>query len=839
VRMLGRLGVRPRLLLAFLGISIFAIIAAATAFYSFLKIGSALDEITEQKSPSAIISLELSRHAERVVTAAPTLLTVSSGEAKKRLSAQIAGEVEALNRMAASLSSRDVELERRQLIKHAVAELGRNLQAFDELVSMRLLLAGERKRRMEELLAAHRKTQRLFAPWTRVLENKIKHLRDAFALGSTDRRSREAAERSLTETLTLRTRIQTGQKFAAGVYERLLEIATSDKPGRIAVLSVRAQKLTRNLAAMVSHLDPKLAARLGEQVAVFRGLLDGRQSLPALRIDELAAVRDAEKLLAQNKNLSRQLTAAVDGLVDVAKGDISTATLTARAIQRRSSLALAAVVGLSVLCSVAIGLHIARGLIARLTGLSASMLAIAQGDLEASIPDSGHDEIGQMAEALVTFRDNARELKEANIREVQAARARLIDAIESVSEGFSLFDSDDRLVICNKRYQEMLFPNASINIHPGMTFESIARLALQLGYIRDAEAGQEAWLDKRLATHRGPGEPQIQRRTDGRWILISERRTEDGGIVGVYSDITEMKEREDQLSEKSLALETLANQLAKYLSPQVYQSIFSGKQEVRVASKRKKLTVFFSDIADFTITTEKLESEELTNLLNHYLEEMSGIALAHGATIDKYVGDAIIGFFGDPETRGVKEDALACVQMALSMRDRLRELDDIWQSWGIERPFRVRIGVNTGFCTVGNFGSEDRMDYTIIGGGVNLAARLQQAAPLGEILVSYETYSHVKDKIYCKSHDQINAKGITDPVATYKVVDSYERLGEEHHVIHEKQQHLKIDADLDAMSPSELSRAMVALRSASQQASRIGKALGISKKNGRPGKPGR
>ncbi len=114
-----------------------------------------------------------------------------------------------------------------------------------------------------------------------------------------------------------------------------------------------------------------------------------------------------------------------------------------------------------------------------------------------------------------------------------------------------------------------------------------------------------------------------------------------------------------------------------------------------------------------TSSVPYLQSEDLTNLLNHYLTEMSKIALDHGATIDKYVGDAIIAFFGDPETRGVKEDARACVNMA--MQRRMRELRSEWLDMGLERPFEVRIGINTGFCTVGNFGSEDRMDYTIIG----------------------------------------------------------------------------------------------------------------------------
>src|SRR5207248_2724131 len=112
---------------------------------------------------------------------------------------------------------------------------------------------------------------------------------------------------------------------------------------------------------------------------------------------------------------------------------------------------------------------------------------------------------------------------------------------------------------------------------------------------------------------------------------------------------------------------------------------------------RKKLTVFFSDIVNFTATTDDLESEELTALLNHYLTEMSKIALEHGATIDKYIGDAILAFFGDPETKGIREDARACVDMAIAMQRRMGELQSEWLDTGLERPFQLRIGISTGY----------------------------------------------------------------------------------------------------------------------------------------------
>lgn len=217
------------------------------------------------------------------------------------------------------------------------------------------------------------------------------------------------------------------------------------------------------------------------------------------------------------------------------------------------------------------------------------------------------------------------------------------------------------------------------------------------------------------------------------------------------------------------SLENVSRQLSKYISPQLYQAILNGEQEVKVESRRKKLTVFFSDIVGFTETTEQLQSEELTSLLNEYLTEMSQIAQKHGANFDKFIGDAIVLYFGDPETRGTKEDAAACVRMAIEMQRKMKTLQSTWRDRGLDRPFQIRIGINTGFCTVGNFGSEDRMDYTIIGGEVNLAARLEGMVEPGGILLANETYQLVKDWVVAEEADSINVKGIARPVVTYRV----------------------------------------------------------------------
>ena len=259
-------------------------------------------------------------------------------------------------------------------------------------------------------------------------------------------------------------------------------------------------------------------------------------------------------------------------------------------------------------------------------------------------------------------------------------------------------------------------------------------------------------------------------------------------------------------------LGSIAQKLAKYLSPQHYQSIFSGEKDVVVSTERKKLTIFFSDVVNFTATTERLQPEELTALLNEYLTEMSQIAARHGGTVNKFIADAILIFFGDPSTRGVAEDARACLQMAFEMQRRLAELNVQWRKHGIEEPFRCRMGINTGYCNVGNFGSEQRMDYTIIGAEANLAARLQSIAKPNGIVLSYETFALVSDMVRAQALEPITLKGIGRPVVPY-VVEGADAEAEQP-VIAEHTPGLDLFLDMRAVNPASAARIARALEDA-------------------------
>jgi adenylate cyclase len=226
-----------------------------------------------------------------------------------------------------------------------------------------------------------------------------------------------------------------------------------------------------------------------------------------------------------------------------------------------------------------------------------------------------------------------------------------------------------------------------------------------------------------------------------------------------------------ELQSANDSLASLSTKISRYIPPQIYKSIFSGEKDVTIHTERKKLTIFFSDIQNFTATTERLQPEQITQLLNEYFTEMSAIAQKHGGTIDKFIGDAMLIFFGDPETRGDRADAQACLRMAWNMQRRLVELNAKWRPSGIEHPFMARMGINSGYCNVGNFGSSDRMDYTIVGAEANLAARLQSIAEPGGIVVSYETFALTRDIITAHPLPPITIKGLNRESIPYSVDD--------------------------------------------------------------------
>lgn len=215
---------------------------------------------------------------------------------------------------------------------------------------------------------------------------------------------------------------------------------------------------------------------------------------------------------------------------------------------------------------------------------------------------------------------------------------------------------------------------------------------------------------------------------------------------------------------------SVINKLTRFVPPQVWEPIVKMDSPVSVSNKRAKLTIMFSDIVGFTELSDSLSADNLADILNTYMHCMTLIANKHGAVLDKFTGDGMVCFFGEPDSRGVRQDALDCIAMAIDMRREMRTLRQKWRLMGFEGLY-IRIGISTGYCHVGNFGSNNRLSYTLIGKEANLASRLETSAGKDEILVSESTYDYVCHNYECQHAGTFQLKGFDEKISAWKVLD--------------------------------------------------------------------
>lgn len=219
-------------------------------------------------------------------------------------------------------------------------------------------------------------------------------------------------------------------------------------------------------------------------------------------------------------------------------------------------------------------------------------------------------------------------------------------------------------------------------------------------------------------------------------------------------------------------LERASACISHYVPQQLAARILSGDYVQYQRPQRYKITVVFSDIEGFTDASDRMEPEEFTDLLNEYLSEMAAIADRFGGTLNQIIGDAVMIFFGAPERGEDGELARRAVRMAIAMQRRMAELQRDWFARGFEMPWQIRVGVNTGTASVGDFGSIGRMTYSAVGMQTNIAARIQSYCEPGKVLLSHSTWALVHEELPCASRGTIEVKGIHYPLQVYEVEDA-------------------------------------------------------------------
>jgi adenylate cyclase len=235
-------------------------------------------------------------------------------------------------------------------------------------------------------------------------------------------------------------------------------------------------------------------------------------------------------------------------------------------------------------------------------------------------------------------------------------------------------------------------------------------------------------------------------------------------------EVTRLNRQLEARVEEQMAELVRTGELKRFLPHQVAEGLLAGQLSPTDAFERRKLTLLFADMVGFTDLSDTLDPEELSEVLNEYLREMTAVAVAHGGNLDNYIGDGLMVLFGAPARAEEPVQAWAAVRAAFAMMDRADQLSAAIRERGIPADLRVRVGVNTGHCTVGMFGSDLMRAYKAVGFAVNVAARLQSEAEPGTVLVGFRTYALVKDRVQARARDPLKLKGAARPVEAWEIL---------------------------------------------------------------------
>jgi PAS domain S-box-containing protein len=366
---------------------------------------------------------------------------------------------------------------------------------------------------------------------------------------------------------------------------------------------------------------------------------------------------------------------------------------------------------------------------------------------------------GQAAVALQNARlhDQLRR----QMAEIAVMRTNQENVLRSISSAIISLDAEGRILLLNRVAEELLGVRIEQALRrrleellPPSLHRSLSALVAEQG---EQDGGpEEVQLDVRLP-HRGRAIITV------RVLPLADDASRRVGSVLVVEDITQQRLLAEAHQREAAEKERIKAVFGRFLAPSVFEQLMDNPASVHLGGTRCDVTVMFADMRGFTGLSEQHSPEEVVAILNRYLACATEVILACGGTLDKFLGDGVMAFFNAPLPQ--EDHVLAAARAAVTMQARLREL----QGPGGSR-VAFGIGINTGEGIVGNIGTAELMNYTIIGDVVNVAARLQGEARAGEVLLSEAAYRHIAGRVEAEELGSMHVKGRVQPVQIYKVI---------------------------------------------------------------------
>jgi adenylate cyclase len=556
----GKIGLRGRLLLAFAGISMFAVVAGLSGRYAFTEFTKALDR-TEATIPPALAAVELTRESEQVLAAGPRLLNVQTSNAVETLSAEATSDLENVRRLVAQLRTTSLESGALADFSSTILKLGDNLLQLKTISLERVNAASHREKLVSDTFDAYRQFGLAWNRQYAELQSQVLQLRNALNLASTPQERRSAIDH-FDQAVATSLSLEQVQREAGLVFEFLTRATSVDDIVSLEGQASEARRALRALEGRIEDLDRELAAGLVEPAKRLHSIVLDRTGLFITRHREIEVIGNGRRLVASNEALADKLSLAVSELVSRARKDIDTETAEARSAQKFGETIQLGAIALSLISSgLIVWLYVGRNVVARITALSSSTLAIAAGRRDVPVAVGGSDEVAAMARAVEVFRANAIALDQLLAERAQAAE-RLEKTVEertaelqrqgdvlrvtfdNMADGVVMFDKNMRLAARNPRFEEILEL-------PATFFSAEKRYPDFLRFL--AERGEYGQIDveaqvNRLVGDVGKHSKYERNRPDGTVLEIRHNPLPGGGWVSIYSDITDRKHYEEALT---------------------------------------------------------------------------------------------------------------------------------------------------------------------------------------------------------------------------------------------------------------------------------------------------